>query len=138
MLEALKSSLEDKELVDAAVKYLRGVKGTLVQQKKRDKEKAALAKAQPIPPPGYIGSGYLPNNTYPQPPNTTNGCGSNVSPSHGFPGPPGAQISHRGGVGQGQGMHAQQQQQQMIQQMHGQGYNDQQVETALRGFLGSD
>ncbi|EMD93235.1 hypothetical protein COCC4DRAFT_165235 [Bipolaris maydis ATCC 48331] len=139
MLEALKSSPEDKELVDAAVKYLRGVKGTLVQQKKRDKEKAALAKAQSIPPPGYPGSGHLPNNTYPQPPNTTGGLNSNAPPSHGFSGPPGAQTGHRGGVGQGQGMHTQQQQQQqqMIQQMHGQGYNDQQVETALKGFLGN-
>ncbi|PVI04094.1 hypothetical protein DM02DRAFT_519327 [Periconia macrospinosa] len=40
MLEALKSSPEKKEHVEAAIKYLRGVKGTLVQQKKRDKEKA--------------------------------------------------------------------------------------------------
>jgi hypothetical protein len=42
MLEALKSSPENKELVDAAVKYLRGVKGTLVQQKKKKKEKAIM------------------------------------------------------------------------------------------------
>ncbi|UPX15156.1 uncharacterized protein EKO05_0005613 [Ascochyta rabiei] len=41
MLRALKSSPEKKELVDLATKYLRGVKGTLVQQKKRDREKAA-------------------------------------------------------------------------------------------------
>ena len=39
MLQALKSSNESRELVDAATKYLRGVKGTLVQQKRRDKEK---------------------------------------------------------------------------------------------------
>jgi chromodomain-helicase-DNA-binding protein 4 len=40
MLAALKNSPEKKELIDLAVKYLRGVKGTLVQQKKRDREKA--------------------------------------------------------------------------------------------------
>ncbi|ORY14692.1 PHD/FYVE-zinc-finger like domain-domain-containing protein [Clohesyomyces aquaticus] len=42
MLEALKNSPEKKELVDAAMKYLRGVKGTLVQKKKKDREKAAM------------------------------------------------------------------------------------------------
>jgi hypothetical protein len=51
MLEALKSSNESKELVDAAMKYLRGVKGTLVQQKKRDREKAAAtAQNGGVPP----------------------------------------------------------------------------------------
>jgi chromodomain-helicase-DNA-binding protein 4 len=52
MLEALKNSPEKKELVDAAMKYLRGVKGTLVQQKRRDREKAAAAlNGGPVPPP---------------------------------------------------------------------------------------
>lgn len=41
MLRALKNSPEKKELIELAVKYLRGVKGALVQQKKRDREKAA-------------------------------------------------------------------------------------------------
>lgn len=41
MLQALKNSPEKKELIDLAIKYLRGVKGALVQQKKRDREKAA-------------------------------------------------------------------------------------------------
>jgi chromodomain-helicase-DNA-binding protein 4 len=40
MLAALKNSPEKKELIDLAVKYLRGVKGTLVQQKKKDRERA--------------------------------------------------------------------------------------------------
>jgi chromodomain-helicase-DNA-binding protein 4 len=40
MLAALKNSPEKKELIDLAAKYLRGVKGALVQQKKRDREKA--------------------------------------------------------------------------------------------------
>jgi hypothetical protein len=43
MLQALKNSPEKKELIDLAMKYLRGVKGTLVQQKKKDQEKAAAA-----------------------------------------------------------------------------------------------
>ena len=52
MLLALKSSPEKKELVEAAVKYLRGVKGTLVQQKKKDREKAeALKSGVPLPMP---------------------------------------------------------------------------------------
>jgi chromodomain-helicase-DNA-binding protein 4 len=40
MMQALKRSPESKELIDLAVKYLRGVKGTLVQSKKREREKA--------------------------------------------------------------------------------------------------
>ena len=45
MLEALKYSSEPRHLVEAATKYLRGVKGHLVQKKKRDMEKAAAAAA---------------------------------------------------------------------------------------------
>jgi hypothetical protein len=52
MLQALKSSPEKRELVDAAVKYLRGVKGHLVQQKKKDHEKAmAISGGNPLPGP---------------------------------------------------------------------------------------
>lgn len=51
MLLALKSSNEPRELVDLAAKYLRGVKGTLVRQKKRDREKAATANGAPVPQP---------------------------------------------------------------------------------------
>lgn len=40
MLEALKNSTEPRHLVEAATKYLRGVKGHLVQRKKRDREKS--------------------------------------------------------------------------------------------------
>ena len=43
MLIALKSSPEKKELVEAARKYLQGVKGTLVRQKK-EREKALMAQ----------------------------------------------------------------------------------------------
>ena len=38
MISVLKQSFESKQLVDAAIKYLRGVKSTLVQQKERKKE----------------------------------------------------------------------------------------------------
>jgi hypothetical protein len=52
MLQALKSSPEKRELVDAAVRYLRGVKGHLVQQKKKDYEKAmAISSGNPLPGP---------------------------------------------------------------------------------------
>ncbi|OAG12176.1 uncharacterized protein CC84DRAFT_1078202 [Paraphaeosphaeria sporulosa] len=49
MLEALKRSPEKKELVELAVKYLRGVKGTLVQGKKKEREKAMM-QAGGMPP----------------------------------------------------------------------------------------
>jgi hypothetical protein len=63
MLEALKSSNESKELVDAAMKYLRGVKGTLVQQKKRDREKAAAtAQNGGVPPPAPPAMPRVPTN----------------------------------------------------------------------------
>lgn len=152
MLEALKNSPEKKELVDAAIKYLRGVKGTLVQQKKRDREKAALAKGQPIPPPTYAGIGRPPKNAYSRPHgalnggmNGMNGAGDSspaVGPSSDAPrlytpyGPPGRMEVAPGSVGNAlQGQQRTFAQQQMIEQMQGQGFDDQQVESALRGFL---
>jgi hypothetical protein len=48
MIAALKNSPEKKELVEAAMKYLRGVKGTLVQRKKRDREKVTSGSGGPI------------------------------------------------------------------------------------------
>ena len=45
MLTALKNSPEPRHLVEAASKYLRDVKGTLVQAKKTAREKAERAKA---------------------------------------------------------------------------------------------
>ncbi|KAI4908327.1 hypothetical protein J4E90_008952 [Alternaria incomplexa] len=161
MLEALKNSPEKKELVDAAMKYLRGVKGTLVQQKKRDREKAALAKGQPIPPPTYSGMGRPPKNAYNRPPGSmsgsVNGGGSGAGPGSGSVGPPmsmsggssndpsrsyaafAPQAQMEGVYGGANGVMQQAQrmaqQQQMVQQLQGQGYDDQQVENALRGFL---
>jgi len=48
MINALKQSVEAKPLVDAATKYLRGVKGTLVHKRKQkevEAEKPANANA---------------------------------------------------------------------------------------------
>ncbi|KAF1833747.1 hypothetical protein BDW02DRAFT_370542 [Decorospora gaudefroyi] len=164
MLEALKNSAEKKELVDAAVKYLRGVKGTLVQQKKRDREKALLAKGLPVPPPASSSNSRPPKNAYTRPLGATNGtvppggflAGTGpprpygpvnpqpaTVPPNGFltgtgpPRPYGPVNPQPGTVGsalQGSRTYAQQQ---MAQQMQGQGFDDQQVESALRGFLGS-
>ena len=44
MINALRQSIESKSLVDAAAKYLRDVRGTLVQRRKQ-KEKKANANA---------------------------------------------------------------------------------------------
>jgi Chromatin remodeling factor Mit1 C-terminal Zn finger 2 len=41
IISALKQSFESKQLADAATKYLRGVKGMLVQQKEQNKENEA-------------------------------------------------------------------------------------------------
>lgn len=53
MIEALKQSAEPKHLVEAAMKYLRGVKGTLVQHKKQVKEKAAAKEHGTGPASAY-------------------------------------------------------------------------------------
>ena len=46
MLSALKQSTESKYLIDAATKYLKGVKGHLVAEKKKRLQKAAELNAQ--------------------------------------------------------------------------------------------
>ncbi|KAF2675531.1 hypothetical protein BT63DRAFT_420727 [Microthyrium microscopicum] len=52
LLDQLRDSPEDRTLVDSATKYLRGVKGHLVQAKKRAREAAeAKARGEPYPPP---------------------------------------------------------------------------------------
>ncbi|KAF2465544.1 uncharacterized protein BDR25DRAFT_346076 [Lindgomyces ingoldianus] len=76
MLEALKTSPEKKELVEAATKYLRGVKGHLVQKKKKDREKAMMLATggRPLPhlqaPPAVANEEGLPMQMqqYPGPP----------------------------------------------------------------------
>ena len=146
MLKALKSSPEKKELVDAAMKYLRGVKGTLVQQKKRDREKAAMTMGQPLPVPTYAGVGRPPKNATVQPLGAINGIGAgphpegfpNSPPHHDVPaayyGPVNAHSENSGNAILGQRTFMQYQ---MAQQMHAQGHDDQHVESALRGYLGS-
>lgn len=70
MIEALKNSPEKRELVEAAMKYLRGVKGTLVQQKKRDREKAMAAAGMMSQVPGsmYTAPPQQGSGTYHGPP----------------------------------------------------------------------
>jgi hypothetical protein len=66
MLETLKNSSEPRYLVDAATKYLRGVKGHLVHSKKRAREAAENGAPAPtntfVPPPPV----FQPNNYPPQ------------------------------------------------------------------------
>lgn len=57
MLEALKRSQEPRDLVEAAVKYLKGVKGHLVQKKKRERE---MREGREVPGiSGGLGAGEL-------------------------------------------------------------------------------
>lgn len=150
MLEALKNSPEKKELVDAALKYLRGVKGTLVQQKKRDREKAAVAKGTGGPGPGQmatvIGGGARPSGT------ATTGvqgnavfANANANANGNAPGlyqspfmPAGAMPATATPGSVGSVLMGQLTAQQQRAQMQAQGMNDHQVESALRGFLGGN
>lgn len=142
MLEALRNSNEAKELVDLASRYLRGVKGTLVQQKKRDREKAAAA-AQ---------NGGVPTPLPPKPRAAPNNAGKYVpyvpGPANGAPGGPPSQFPNTYGPpqrevpswfkGPGDAPHPKTlaEQQRMLQmQAHGQ-INEQEMESALRGYLG--
>jgi chromodomain-helicase-DNA-binding protein 4 len=62
MLEALKESSEPKYLIDQATKYLRGLKGNLVREKKKALERSMTSVAgpshsstmQPINPPNGV------------------------------------------------------------------------------------
>lgn len=69
MLATLRDSTESKHLVDLATKYLHGVKGSIVQEKKRREEAAqktaAIARGEVVPaqmPPGaeHIGGRQAP------------------------------------------------------------------------------
>ncbi|KAF2874432.1 PHD/FYVE-zinc-finger like domain-containing protein [Massariosphaeria phaeospora] len=138
MLQALKNSPEKKELVDAATKYLRGVKGTLVQQKKRDKEKAMLLAAGEILPPR---SAYNPAPSFLQPQPGLEPPRRVVPPSFqgtAVPGPvPGSVGSHLGQRAPNP-QTQQQQQQHQHQHPHQPAIEDREVESALRGFLGHE
>ncbi|KAL5118562.1 hypothetical protein ACEQ8H_003577 [Pleosporales sp. CAS-2024a] len=92
MLEALKTSNEPKELVDLASKYLRGVKGTLVQFKKREREKAQNGGVLPPPVPKPRPVPNLSANAAPCPSATaTNGShvGYSAQPQSSHVQPPG-------------------------------------------------
>lgn len=147
MLEALKSSPEKKELVDAALKYLRGVKGTLVQQKKRDREKAAAALNGGLPPapPKPRGPTNNPEHSVPYaPPSVPMGPGAPAAEFHN--GPPQREVPswYHGPEDSAPGVPrvpthvprtaAEQHRMQQIQ-AHGQ-LNEEHMENALRGFLG--
>jgi chromodomain-helicase-DNA-binding protein 4 len=157
MLEALKSSPEKKEHVEAALKYLRGVKGTLVQQKKKNREKLMPGNSSaPTNPSTHVPSTHVPSTQYPYAYGQSGVVGAR--PSHGQP----AQAMHHrvqrtpiplpsnvpaarantAGHPVGQVQRPQQQQQQRVQQgsssSNGHILDDDEahVESALRGFLG--
>lgn len=143
MLEALRDSNEPKELVDLASKYLRGVKGTLVQQKKRDREKAATAAQNggvpPLPPPKPRAP---PNNAgkyVPYAPGSANGAPGGPPPQ--YPntyGPPQREVPswYKGPGDAPSRPKTLSEQQRMLQlQAHGQ-LNEQEMESAVRGYLG--
>jgi chromodomain-helicase-DNA-binding protein 4 len=130
MLLALKNSPEKKELVDAAVKYLRGVKGSLVQTKKW-KETRAQQKAleqnslpNPVPPPSGIGH---------PPKHKQNGPTPHVAPAGASNGMALAASQftndqlHRNAVDR----------QRMLQMQALGRLNETRMENALRGFLGT-
>jgi hypothetical protein len=126
MLEALKNSPEKKELVELAAKYLRGVKGTLVQQKKRDREKAMAQGGNNlnIRPAQYQSTA----TAYQGPPQRQ------VPPAYNGPVSvaPGSVGDHLARPGQQQ----QQRPNQASVPFNGQEYDDHAVASALRGFLG--
>lgn len=143
MLQALKNSPEKRELIDLAMKYLRGVKGALVQQKKRDREKAAglrqsmtatnsaVAAATGAHAPGQSGVGTAalsapaPRPAKPPQPN------QHIEHGHRPPGAPqqnghGAHAQQVGRPAQPQTGHADAR------------FDETRVEHALKGFLGQD
>jgi chromodomain-helicase-DNA-binding protein 4 len=136
MLEALRNSNEPRELVEAAAKYLRGVKGTLVQQKKRDREKAAAAANGGVPPAGNAsGNGKqrapMPEGMYLM---ANGGAQFPVGPHTQFPTGPPQQGWYNASQASGHAHPKPQGEQQRPGQ--GYGHSEQEVETALRGFLG--
>lgn len=149
MLEALKHSPEKKELVDAAMKYLRGVKGTLVQQKKRDREKAvALNRVTPptLATPKPYGPQNNPQRYVPYAPDEATIRAVSyfpTGPPAGYPiGPPQRETpSWYNGPGDGAPGRVTNQQsaaeRQRVLQTQGQRRAiDKEAESALRGYLG--
>lgn len=152
MLSALKNSPEKKELVDAAVKYLRGVKGSLVQTKSR-KEAKARQKAMdqnggipvPVPPPSGIGRPPKISQVDPTPHAPSSNASNGIAPPTLLDGPPQREVStwykgpldplHTPAGARAQGQRSAADQQRMLQiQAHGQ-LNEAGMGNALRGFL---
>jgi hypothetical protein len=149
MLVALRSSPEKKELVDLAVKYLRGVKGHLVQNKKKLQEKSLQGPGSSIP--GVNPTYRVPLNAAQMPPGLSVPRAADVRSGYGPPpqgfgeGIPSTHVpqtynapmapapasvgSHIMGQGQRGGV---------AQQQRADGtLEDHDVENALRGFLGT-
>ncbi|KAF1977413.1 hypothetical protein BU23DRAFT_526827 [Bimuria novae-zelandiae CBS 107.79] len=128
MLEALKSSPEKKELVDLATKYLRGVKGTLVQAKKKEKERFMM-QAGGMPPANMVPTNNGPPSMmyYPRPGFQP----MNQAP----PQNPAAQPAPAGVGSQAPGPQAQPGRWTQPN-ANSQPIDDNQVESVLRGFLG--
>ncbi|KAF2642782.1 hypothetical protein P280DRAFT_506129 [Massarina eburnea CBS 473.64] len=145
MLEALKSSPEKKELVDAAKKYLRGVKGHLVQEKKKARERLMGPQGgptnHPIIPYGQPGADGT-RLSYGQPPQQIYQGPPRGDVPHTYHGPTGAASGSVSNhlPGQAQRPHHQQQEQHRGQQTanaaNGQQFDERAAEDALRGFLG--
>ena len=148
MLLALKSSPESKELIDLATKYLRGVKGTLVQAKKKEKEKAMgaiigpggvpignMAAANMERPP--TGAMCIPGAGQPQParpmqPANQGFQSTNAGYSHNaganYPAQQAAHAANNTNGGHQPGT--------WMQSLQVPAMDDHHVESALRGFLG--
>ncbi|KAF2193813.1 hypothetical protein K469DRAFT_712645 [Zopfia rhizophila CBS 207.26] len=134
MLEALKNSPEKRELVDAAVKYLRGVKGNIVQKKKKDKEKAMLLAANGgLPPSQFQAQPTRPTGVQPGYYSAPHAAAAPGNVDSALAGVRGAHRAHAP-------LSALQQYRPQMQPMHNetgiQPIEDHVVEGALRGFLG--
>ncbi|KAF2749588.1 hypothetical protein M011DRAFT_420044 [Sporormia fimetaria CBS 119925] len=123
MIEALKNSPEKREHVELALKYLRGVKGHLVQAKKKERERAMLQGQ--FRPGGQYASPYIQSSGQPQ-----------RDVSRAFETSRGASSTSHGS---GQSGHAPQpvQHNQPAQRQQRDEYDETAVASALRGFLGS-
>jgi chromodomain-helicase-DNA-binding protein 4 len=142
MLEALRNSNEPKELVDLASKYLRGVKGTLVQQKKRDREKAAAVRNGTAP-----AQRQQPVNAGTYVPYVTSGVPNKAPHAHAHAqymtpfGPLAREIPEREvpawyqGPNEARQMTTADQMRRLQMQANGQ-MNEHDMESALRGYLG--
>lgn len=144
MLQALKNSPEKRELIELATKYLRGVKGTLVQQKKRDREKAAglgqnmaltnAAVAAATGRPGMlsVASGPLPAPAGGSQKSSLSNQHTGLARESFVPYVP-PHLQHNGAA---QRTHLQQQGARAVQTGHAAGqFDEADVENALRGFL---